>query len=212
MTQRPEEPRNEPPPPGPQQPGQQQYPGYQPYGAPQPGGYRPGGYGGYPASYPPPSSGGSGKAIAIIVGSIVLVILLVCGGIIAAIAWIINSVEDQIDDLDPDRPGGRSNPLVVDVGESFEIDGITYADGWSIGSDDTYPKTIVDLAATNDRDDEQSDYVMLHFTFLDADDVELAEISCHSDGRIGAGHSEKLECLGTDRLPSSYDRIEVGEG
>ena len=210
MTQHPDEPRNEPPPPpGPQQPGPQQYAGYQPYGAPQPG---PGGYGGYPASYTPPSSGGSGKTIAIIVGAIVLVVLLFCGGIIAAVVMLINSVEDQIDDFDPDRPGGRSNPLVVDVGEEFEIDGITYADGWTIGSDETYDKNIVDLKATNDREDEQSDYVTLNFTFLDADDVELAEISCHSDGRIGAGHSERLECLGTDRLPSAYDRIEVGEG
>src|SRR5690606_27704824 len=107
---------------------------------------------------------------------------------------------------------GRDNPITVELGERFEIDGIAYGSGWRIGKDDSYGRTIVDLEATNDRDDEQADYVSLRFTFLDAEDAELAEVSCTSDGRIGHGHSEELDCSGSDKLPVDYDRIEVSEG
>ena len=207
--------------PGPQQP-QQQWPvapppnpygsggGYPPYGS-GPGygpGYGPGpGYGG-PV---PPSSGGSGKAIAIILGAIVLVVILFCGGIIAAIAVIANNVEDSIDDWDPARTGGRDNPITVDVGEDFEIDGVEYADGWRVQApEDEYGgETIVGLEATNERDDGSSEYAYLTFTFVDGSDVEVGQITCSSDGPIANGNSEELSCYGSDRLDRPYDHIEV---
>lgn len=186
----------------------------QPYGNPgqqwptaQPGGY-PAYGGGYPA---PPPSGGSGKTIAIIIGVIVLVILLFCGGIIGLIVWAINNVEDQFDDWDPERSGGRNNPISVELGEEFEIDGIEYDAGWKIqeATDDYSGDTIVGLKGTNDRDDESAEYAYLYFTFVDAEQNEVAEITCHSDGSISHGNSETFDCSGTDTIDAPYDHIEV---
>lgn len=202
--------------PGPQQP-QQQWPvtpppnpygsgGYPPYGTGP--GYGPGpGHGG-PV---PPSGGGSGKAIAIIIGAIVLVVLLFCGGIIAAIAVIANNVEDSIDDWDPERTGGRDNPISVEVGEGFEIDGVEYDDGWRIQppEDEYGGETIVDLKGTNERSDGSSEYAYLTFTFVDAADLEVGQITCSSDGPIAEGNSELLECTSYERLSGAYDSIEV---
>ena len=206
-----------PVPPGPQQP-PQHWPvapppnpsgsgsAYPPYGGGP--GYGPGpGYGG-PV---PPSSGGSGKAIAIIVGAIVLVVILFCGGIIAAIAVIANNVEDSIDDWDPDRAGGRDNPITVDLGEDFEIDGVEYAEGWRVQppEDEFSGETIVGLEATNERDDGSSEYAYLTFTFVDGNDVEVGQVTCSSDGPIANGNSEELSCYGSDQLDGPYDHIEV---
>lgn len=203
--------------PGPQQP-PQQWPvapppnrygsgsGYPPYGSGP--GYGPGpGYGG-PV---PPPSGGSGKAIALIIGAIVLVVLLFCGGIIAAIVVIARNVEDSIDDWDPERTGGRDNPISVDVGEGFEIDGVEYAEGWRIQPPTTeYDGTnIVGLEGTNERDDESSEYASLTFTFVSDGDVELGQISCNSSGSISYGNSEQLTCYGYDTIDQPYDHIEV---
>ncbi len=209
--------------PGPQQPQQpqQQWPvapppnpyggggGYPPYGS---GGYGGGpGYGpGYGGPVPPPS-GGSGKAIAIIVGVIVLVAVLFCGGIIAAIAVIANNVEDSINDWDADRVGGPDNPISVTVGESFEIDGVEYAEGWQLQqpTNDYDGTTIVGLEGTNDRADETSEYAYLTFTFVDASDVEIGQVTCSSSGDITHGNSEVLSCHGFDRIDRAYDDIEV---
>lgn len=216
----PQQPQQPPQPPqAPQQP-QQQWPvapppnpygggGYPPYGS----GGGPGGPGygpGYGAPVPP-SGGGSGKAIAIIVGAIVLVVLLFCGGIIAAIVVIANNVEDTIDDWDPDRVGGSDNPITVDVGESFEIDGVEYADGWRVQppADEYDGTTIVGLEGTNDRDDESSEYASLTFTFVDGNDLELGQVSCNSSGSISYGNSEQLTCYGYDKLVQAYDHVEV---
>lgn len=180
-----------------------------PYGSGS--GYPPYGSGpGYGAPVPP-SGGGSGKAIAIIIGAIVLVVLLFCGGIIAAIVVIANNVEDSIDDWDPERTGGRDNPITVDVGEGFEIDGIEYADGWQLQPPTTeYDGTnVVGLEGTNDRDDESSKFASVTFTFVTDEGLELGQISCSSSGNIRYGNSEQLECYGTDVIDQSYDSIEV---
>lgn len=206
-----------PAPPGPPQP-QQQWPvappanpyrsgaGYPPYGSGP-------GYGQGPGHGGPvrPSGGGSGKAIAIIIGAIVLVVLLFCGGIIAAIVVIANNVEDTIDDWDPERTGGRDNPISVDVGEGFEIDGVEYADGWRVQppSSEYDGETIVDLQGTNERADGASEYAYLTFTFVDEADVEVGQVICSSEGSISEGNSELLSCSNYERFSGPYDHIEV---
>lgn len=174
----------------------------QPYGQP---------YGQQPFPQPPPSSGGAGKAIAIIVGAIIVVALLFCGGIVALIFWIADNVEDSVNEWDADRVGGRDNPITVEVGEEFEIDGVEYAEGWILQppTDEYSGHTITGLKATNDREDGSSEYVSLSFTFVAADDVEVGEISCNSDGSISNGNSETLDCRGYDQITETYDHIEV---
>ena len=173
---------------------------------------QPGAQPGYGYGYPtPPPSKGSGKTIAIIVGIIVLVVVLFCGGIIALIAWAISNVEDSFDDWDPDRTGGRNNPITVEAGEAFEIDGIEYDEGWTIEppKDEYSGNDIVGLKGTNDREDESGEYVSLTFTFVDADDVEVGEIRCSSDGNISYDRSENLDCTSSRPIEGDYDQIEV---
>lgn len=170
-----------------------------------------GSYGYRPAYQPPPSSGGSGKAIAIIVGAVVLVVLLFCGGIVGLIVWAANTVEDSISEFDTDRPGGRDNPISLAVGDAFEIDGIEYAEGWQVqpAGDATSGDSIVGLKGTNDRVDESSESVYLTFTFIADGNVEAGEISCSSDGTIGFGNAEVLDCRGSQPVEDAYDHVEV---
>ncbi|KRB78596.1 hypothetical protein ASE01_04920 [Nocardioides sp. Root190] len=215
------------PPVPPQQPQGQQWPVAQPPVAQPPNPYASGSgapyqqqppygqpYGQQPYQPPfqqPPSSGGAGKAIAIIVAAIILVVLLFCGGIIALIFWIAGNVEDSVNEWDADRVGGRDNPITVEMGEAFEIDGVEYAEGWSVQppADNYSGHSVTGLTATNEREDGSSKYVSLSFTFVAADDVEVAEISCYSDGSISNGNSEDLECRGYDEITATYDHIEV---
>jgi hypothetical protein len=171
------------------------------------GGYA--GYGGTPSPYQP-KKGGSGKTIAIVVAVIVLVVLLFCGGIIGLIIWAANNVEDEFDEFESDRVGGPDNPITVTEGESFEIDGIEYADGWRIvpAADDTSQDAIVGLQGENDRSDESSENVSLQFTFVTGD-TEVGSLSCYSDGPISYGNTEELNCSAYDAIPDSYDGIEV---
>ncbi|MFW6868495.1 hypothetical protein ACOACQ_13970 [Nocardioides sp. CPCC 206347] len=240
MTQPPEQPNENPPYGQPGQPGQpQQWPvapppagGYNPppgggYTPPPAGGYNPppgGGYtpppGGYappPGGYGAPSpygqkpSGGSGKVIAIVVGVIVLLVLVVCGGAVGLLIWGANTVDDALDEFDPDRVGGSNNPITLEVGEEFEIDGVEYADGWSVASpkDEYTGETISGLKGTNDRADESGESVYLNFTFLDGDDTEVGEVNCTSSGDISHGNTEELSCTNYSRFTGSYDHVEV---
>lgn len=218
MTQPPDQPptqrapRNQPP----QQPPTNPYTGQQRPSPPQPqalapnpyaGGYA--GYGGTPSPYQPKKSG-TGKTIAIIVGVIVLVVLLFCGGIIGLIVWAANNVEDQVSEFDSDRRGGPDNPITVTEGESFEIDGIEYADGWRIvpAADEYGQDAIVGLVGENDRSDESAETVSLQITFVDGD-TEVGSLGCRSKGPISYGNTEELDCSSYDAIPESYDGIEV---
>lgn len=180
--------------------------------APGPGQFHPpaGGYGA-PMLYQQKSSGGAGKVIAIVVGIIALLAVLVCGGAIALFAWGANNIEEAFDEFDPGREGGRDNPISLEVGEDFEIDGIEYADGWRVvpPADEYSRDSIAGLKGTNDRDDGTSESVFLTFTFIDGDDIEVGEVSCHSNGNISHGNTEELDCNGRDRITESYDHVEV---
>lgn len=164
-----------------------------------------------PYAQPLPASSGAGKTIAIVVGVIVVLALMLCGGVVAFIFWVANEVEDSVDDWDPDRVGGRNDPITVEPGAAFEIDGIEYAEGWRIQppTEEYRGDTIVGLTGTNERDDESSKSAYLYFTFVDADDVEVGEISCSSDGSIAAGNSEALDCDDFEKIDGPYDHIEV---
>ncbi|MDN5744767.1 MAG: hypothetical protein L0H31_06550, partial [Nocardioidaceae bacterium] len=179
------------------------------YGGPQAGPYGSAAYLG--GAMGPPPSAGTGKTIAIIVGSIILVILLVCGGIVGSIVWMVKTIDDQIDDYDPARSGSARNPITVDVGEEFEIDGIDYQQGWTVRSDAGAETNILGLKATSDRRDDESEYVAVRFKFLDATGVPVARITCSADELLASGDSVDLTCRGAGRSVTDYDRVEVYE-
>lgn len=221
MTQPPEQPPtqrapHDPPPHQPPPPGQQ-YPTARSAGLPPAAGYAPTGangpygpYGGGPSPYQPPRTAGGGKTALIIVAVVALVLLLFCGGIAGLLIWAANRVEDGFDEFDGDRRGGPDNPISVEVGEAFEIDGVDYAAGWRVqpGADQYDEDTIVGLKGENNRDDKTSETVSLRFTFVDGD-TELGTINCYSDGAIGYGNTEEITCKGYDAIPDAYGGIEV---
>ncbi|MBM9458573.1 hypothetical protein JK386_01515 [Nocardioides sp. zg-536] len=197
-------------------------PGPSPYGAsgqpaqqwPQAGPvYPPAGPAQSPYS-PPPGSGKSGRTVTIVVGAVVLAILLVCGGTVTLVVLGIKNVSDAVDEsiseFDTNRPGGRDNPIEVEIGEEFEIDGVSYAAGWRLEApqNEYDGDSIAGLRGTNERDDESSESVSLSFTFIGADDVEIGEVRCRSDGTISHGNTEELDCDGNKRVGGA-ERVEV---
>ncbi|WP_435770688.1 hypothetical protein [Nocardioides sp. SYSU DS0651] len=216
MTQPPDQPPNHsgsgehrgfrPPAAGPTAP----YPGgggYPPYGG-APG--APGSHGPAPSPYQPPR-GSTGRTVAIVVSVVVVVLLAICGGVVGLVVWAVNNVGDALDEYDPERAGGRDNPISVEVGEAFEIDGVEYADGWRVqpSTDTASGTTIVGLRGENDRDDGSSETVYLNFTFVGDGDTEVGRVTCTSSGFIAHGNTEELECQGYDEIPESFDHIEV---
>ena len=165
---------------------------------------------GAPSPYPPPKGNG-GKIAAIVIAVVLLVVLAVCGGTIALIVWAAKNVDESFADWDPERPGGRDNPIAVSEGEAFEIDGIEYGDGWRVvpPADEYSGHTITGLSGENDRDDESGESAYLSFTFVDANDNEIGQITCSSDGTISHGRTEQLECTGYDEISGEWDEIEV---
>ena len=194
-----------PPPPGPQQPPAGQYgattPGVPPY---PPYGQAPA----YPAP-PPPRQGMSGGMLAtIVVGVVLLVSLGLCGGAFALGVLFFRGFEDLADEWDPDRVGGRNNPVQLEEGEAFSIDGMEYTSGWEVLPGPVEVAGISGLDATNEREEEDAEYVSLTFTFL-ADGIVVGEVSCDSDGVVDWGQVERLDCFAFDRLPAAFDEIEV---
>jgi hypothetical protein len=187
--------------PAPYQPYQQPaaQPGYGPY----PGGGYPGGYP-TPSPYQQPRSGGGGKIALIIVAVVVGVILLFCGGIVALVVWIAQSVDDALPDRD--RPGGPDNPISVTEGEEFEIDEFEFESGWTVQADEYDSLDIVGLRAENTDEGGPADSIYVYFTFID-DNVELGDISC-SASSVKPGRTANMDCSGFDDI-TGYDEIEV---
>jgi hypothetical protein len=189
----------------PQQPpqGQQPYPPQQPY---QP----------YGQQYPPnPYGPGPGQQqknhttrnVLIIVA---VLVVLFCGGSIVGIALLIGKAGDSIEDaFNTDYRGSENDPIEVEEGESFEIRGFEYDDGWTVGPDDTGSGLveIAGLAATNNRDDGESYTVSLVFSFYE-DNEGVGDINCTSNTTIREDKTARFTCYGAD-IPDSYDSIEV---
>ncbi|WP_141014587.1 hypothetical protein [Nocardioides sambongensis] len=158
-------------------------PPYQPYQQPMP-----------PSPYQKPKSNG-GKIAAIVIAAVLGGMLIFCGGPALAFFLLASSVEDSISEFDGDRRGGPDNPIALEEGEAFTIDGIQYDEGWRVQppADEYSRAEVVGLRGTNERDSEDSKSVSLDFTFL-RDNEEVGEISCSSEGQISYTRSETLDC------------------
>lgn len=183
-------------------------PPYEPYSHPQ----QP------PSSYPyqPPSpyqQRSSGTSVALIViGVIGLLVVLVCGGFVTVVVIGAKGISDAVEEFDSyqDRVGGPNNPITVEEGAAFAIDGIDYAEGWAVVRSDraTSTHTIIDLRGENDRDDGDGKFANIEFTFLIGNE-EVGEIDCNSQGDISHGRSETLRCTSYGELQAGWEDIEV---
>ncbi|TYL49731.1 hypothetical protein FXB39_12215 [Nocardioides sp. BGMRC 2183] len=172
-------------------------PPYQPYQQPMP-----------PSPYQKPKTSG-GKIAAIVIVSVLAGVLLLCGGPALAFFIFAKSVEDAVGEFDSDRRGGPDNPIAIEEGEAFTIDGIEYEEGWQVKPpvDEYTEAEIIGLRGTNEREDEDAKAVSLDFTFL-RDNEEVGEISCTSDGQISYNRAETLDCSSYSDL-GDWKTIEV---
>lgn len=173
------------PPPPPPQPGQPQ-----PYGQP----------------YQQPQKKKTNWVLIILI-VIGVLILLFCGGCLAVGALFSNSVDNAIEQAENEdkQPGGPDNPLEITEGDSFEVYGFDYQDGWSLGTDALGDMDVKDLKFENNRDDADSALVIIKL--FDGNEV-VASADCTSD-QVDVGTIGKVTCLSTDPLPDTYDKITI---
>jgi hypothetical protein len=179
---------------GQQQPYQQAVPG-QPY-PPQ----------AYYAPPPPQKQSHTLRNVLLVIG---VLMLLGIGGCVAITAAFVNEVDNAIDEsIESDKiPGRRDNPLTIEEGEGFEVDGFDYAAGWSVGKDFVGDIEIKGLKVTNNRDDRDS--ALVEIKFWKGDEI-LGLADCTTEP-IDLETTTKLGCISVDKLPKTYDKITIND-
>ncbi|MDE9365747.1 hypothetical protein PZ938_09035 [Luteipulveratus sp. YIM 133132] len=171
----------------------------QPGGAPQP--YGQPGYGAY-APQPPKKKHTVRNVILIVIGVCILGIggcsVLVIGGA----AKVANDIEKS-----DNAPGGPKNPLAITQGKAFEVQGFSYAAGWSVGNDEILGTTVKDLKVTNNRKDR--DGAIVEVKFLKGTEV-LGTVDCTTE-QIQVGQTVTLNCLGTTKPVTGWDKITIND-
>lgn len=161
------------------------------YGQPQPYGVQ------------PVKQSHTGRNILIVIG--VLFVLMV-GGCFAVVAVVGGKVNDAVND---DTLGGPNNPLTITEGESFEVAGMEYAEGWDIADTPVSGLfEIENLKVTNNRG--KADRVFIEITLLNANEV-LAMTTCTAGNldKVPEDTTVTLDCVSGDTLPATYDKITI---
>jgi len=130
-------------------------------------------------------------------------------GIIALVAVLsagANHVANSIK-ADENKPGGSNNPVSITVGKAFDVDGLTYANGWTIANDGMGDATVKHLKVTNNRD--QKDSAVVEIKLWKGNEVR-ALLDCTSNP-MDVGTTVQLSCFGTDPLPKTYDRVTIDD-
>ncbi len=186
-----------------------------PYGEPAPGQhpqqqpYPSYGAGAYPNPYGqvPPQRPRTTRNVLIVVG---VVIVAFCAGLVGLGVLAVNKVDDGFDSaFNEDYRGSQNDPLTLEEGESFEIRGYSYAEGWTLTPNSDYDDQITGLKATNnDADTESYNRISLVFTFYSGDEA-LGQVDCRSAVSLRRGKSTTLDCSSSETVPSGYDTLEV---
>lgn len=184
----------QPPPYG--QPGQATYgaPGTHPYGGP--------GYAGGP--YIPPTTS-NGKTVWIVIGAVLLLVLLFCGGCLALGVFGAREATKQIDEITEtyEGPGAAGDPITVTEGQEFEIGDLDFESGWTVSE----TGEVLGLRASNDDSDAFLDALSLDFTFL-RDGTEVGSAHCY--GALPEGDEQEVSCISTTVEPiTGFDEIQV---
>ncbi len=134
--------------------------------------------------------------------------LLFVGGCIAVVAVVGNEVNDVVND---DTVGGPNNPLTITEGESFEVDGFEYADGWSIVAEPVSQTWhIENLKVTNHRG--KSDRLFTEIKLLSGSEI-VATSTCAAGNldKIPEDTTVTVDCTSSDQLPTAYDKITIND-
>jgi hypothetical protein len=161
-----------------------------PYGAPQP----------YGVGQPPAQKSHLARNLLIVFG---VLFLLLVGGCVAVGVVVSNKVDDVVND---DSLGGPNNPMTIEPGQAFEVNGFEYAAGWTLGPDAGGLLAVQGLTVHNDRG--KTDQAWVTISVLQ-DDVVLAESTCTSENRIAEDRTVTLTCVSGDTMPAAYDKVTI---
>ena len=135
--------------------------------------------------------------------------LVFVGGCFAVIAIVGDKVNDAVND---DSLGGPNNPLTITEGESFEVKGFEYADGWSITDEPVSGTWHIDnLKVTNHRG--KADRLIVEIKLLQSSEV-VATAQCYAGDvvdKIPEDTTVTVECTSSDALPEAYDKITIND-
>ncbi|MBD3924532.1 hypothetical protein IEZ26_07875 [Nocardioides cavernae] len=127
-------------------------------------------------------------------------------GCTALVGGAANEISKSIEE-DANKPGGTDNPMPINEGKPFEVDGFKYAAGWSIGKDALGDLDVKGLKVTNNRDDKDSALVEIKLW----QGTEVKALADCTTEPIGVGTTVSLSCLSTDKLPKSFDKITIND-
>lgn len=145
--------------------------------------------------------------------NILLVILgvsiLGCGGCFAVTGLFVNEVDNAIEKAEEEdkEPGGPDNPMTIEPGKAFEVNGFEYKPGWKIGAGPIGAVDITGLKVENARDDKDS--ALVEIKVWQGKEV-LALADCTTEP-IAVGTVTTLSCLSGDDMPKKYDRITIND-
>lgn len=139
----------------------------------------------------------------------VIAFLVLCGGgCLATTVLFAKGVDDAVKEIEAEdkKPGGPDNPLEIQAGKAFEVDGFNYAAGWSI-SQELDMIELKGLKVTNNRDD--ADAAIVEIKFWNGTEV-LATADCTSE-EIDPGTTVTLDCFSADKLPAKYSKVTIND-
>ena len=158
------------------------------------------------ATLPPKQNNNTLRNVLIVAG---VVLLLMLAGCVALVVAGGNAVDNAIDEFEESQnvPGGPENPLEIEEGQAFEVDGFDYAAGWSVSKDPLGNLTVKGLKVTNNREDQ--DGALVEIRFLEG--TELVALADCTTPQISPGQTVTLDCFSADPLPKSYDTITIND-
>jgi Protein of unknown function (DUF2510) len=138
-----------------------------------------------------------------------VIFLVVVGGCIAVVAVVGGKVNDAVNDQ---SVGGPNNPLKITEGQSFEVNGFDYADGWSITDEPVSGTWHVDnLKVTNHRG--KADRLLVEIKLYQASEI-LATAECFTGNgvdKIPEDTTVTVDCSSSDPLPAAYDKVTIND-
>ena len=195
------------------------------YGQPPPGyGQPPPGYGQPPpgSGQPPPSYGYPPQAYPVapqkqshVLRNVLLILVgllvLGCGGCFAVVGLGINQANKAIDKAQENdhNPGGPANPIEVQEGQPFTINGMRFLSGWRVDSTGAAGTTIENLQVTHHRKGDNEVTELVTFKFYRHQRV-LWEANCAATP-LGFGETGVVSCTPAGRVLKHYDRITVND-
>jgi hypothetical protein len=157
----------------------------------------------YWAPQPPPKKKHTARNVLIGVG---LAFVVLFGGCAVLVGVGLNEAAEDIED-DANKPGGTDNPMTIEEGEAFEVDGFEYADGWQLARDGLGDATVKGLKVTNRREDKDS--ALVEIKLWRGNEV-VTLIDC-TTSPMDVGSKVKLNCVSTDQLPRGFTKITIND-